>query len=65
MRTTFNELCSSFARSASHYSGVSAIHANASSICGSEVGTSTVIDVSKTQNTSVTKHQLRCFMNIC
>ena len=50
-RTAFTDLRSSFASSAA-----SAIHANASSISGPEVGTSTIIDSFKTQSTSVTKH---------
>ena len=56
LRTTFTEPCSLFARSASCYLTVSAIHANALSISGLEVGTSTIINVFKTQITSVTKH---------
>ena len=47
---TFIELPSLFASLASCYSAASAIHANASSISGAEVGTST-IDVFKTQST--------------
>ena len=39
LRTTFTELCNSLAGLASHYSAVSAIHANASFISGPEVGT--------------------------
>ena len=56
LRTTFTKLCSSFASSASRYSAASAIHANASSISGTEVGTSTMIDVFKMQRTSITEH---------
>ena len=41
LRTTLTELHSLFASLASRYSAVSAIHANASSISGPEVGTST------------------------
>ena len=61
LRTTFTELCSSFASSFSHYSAASAIHANSPSISGPEVGTSTIIDIFKTQSTSVTNHYGRCF----
>ena len=53
LRTTFTELCSSLASSASRYL---VIHANVSSISGPEVGTSTIIDIFKTQSTLVTKH---------
>ena len=54
LRTKFTELHSSFTRSASRYSAVSIIHANALSISSHEVGTWTTIDVFKTQSTSVT-----------
>ena len=47
LRTTFTELRSSFASSASRYLAVSAIHANASSVSGPEVGNSTIIGVVK------------------
>ena len=53
---TFTELCSSFVSSASRYLAASAIHANASSISGPEVGAATIIDVFQMQSTSVTKH---------
>ena len=56
LRTTFTELHSSFTSSASHYSAVSAIH-----VPGSEVDTSTIIDVFKMQSTSVIKHWGCCF----
>ena len=56
LRTIFIELHSSFASLAFHYSAASAIHANASSVSGPEVGTSTIIDIFKTQSTSVPKH---------
>ena len=55
LRTTCTKLPSSFASSASRYLASSAIHANVS-ISGPEVGTSTIIDVFKTQSTSVNKH---------
>ena len=56
LRTTFTELCSSFAISVSPYSAASAIHADALSISGPVVGTSIIIDILKMQSTSVTKH---------
>ena len=43
MRPTFTQLCSSFASSASRCSAATAIHANASTISGFKVDTSTII----------------------